>query len=99
MLSGIFGLSTLAKPSTWALKPASSSHSFAPSDKWSNADMDPVPAGKRTWTAWNYTVRKKKSIAGSFSLKASSGLLDFRRHERSWYAGILSWLYVGSSSL
>lgn len=44
----------------------------------------------------------KESVAGSFpefSLKASSGLLDFRRYERGWYAGLLSWLYVGSPPL
>jgi NCS1 family nucleobase:cation symporter-1 len=44
----------LAKPSAWILDPAPSS--FAPSNNWSNQDMDPVPVEKRTWTTWNYVV-------------------------------------------
>ncbi|KAJ7601761.1 hypothetical protein DFH06DRAFT_388351 [Mycena polygramma] len=40
--------------SGWALEPEASS--FAPSSKWSNADMDPVPEHLRTWTTWNYVA-------------------------------------------
>ncbi|PSR98909.1 hypothetical protein PHLCEN_2v4229 [Hermanssonia centrifuga] len=40
------------KPSTWALEPAPST--FAPSSRWSNKDMDPVPPKLRTWDTYNY---------------------------------------------
>ncbi|TFY52823.1 hypothetical protein EVJ58_g9795 [Rhodofomes roseus] len=40
------------KPSAWALEPEHST--FAPSSKWSNKDMDPVPPHERTWTTVNY---------------------------------------------
>ncbi|KAG8717858.1 hypothetical protein FRC08_006500 [Ceratobasidium sp. 394] len=46
-------LKNLAKRSTWELQPEPSS--FAPSNKWSNKDMDPVPIHLRTWTIWDYT--------------------------------------------
>ncbi|KII83850.1 hypothetical protein PLICRDRAFT_444085 [Plicaturopsis crispa FD-325 SS-3] len=42
----------ILKPGYWALAPPSSS--FAPSSRWSNRDMDPVPPRLRTWTTWNY---------------------------------------------
>ncbi|KIY46028.1 NCS1 nucleoside transporter family [Fistulina hepatica ATCC 64428] len=35
------------KPSSWALEPSEST--FAPSSRWSNKDMDPVPEESRTW--------------------------------------------------
>ncbi|KAK7033133.1 permease for cytosine/purines, uracil, thiamine, allantoin-domain-containing protein [Favolaschia claudopus] len=38
----------------WALEPESST--FAPSSKWSNKDMDPVPENLRTWSTWNYVA-------------------------------------------
>ncbi|KAJ3529036.1 hypothetical protein NM688_g7911 [Phlebia brevispora] len=38
--------------STWALEPAPST--FAPTSKWSNKDMDPVPPNLRTWQTYNY---------------------------------------------
>lgn len=41
-------------PSYWALEPEPSTH--APSSKWSNKDMDPVPPEQRTWTTWNYVA-------------------------------------------
>ncbi|KAJ7170692.1 permease for cytosine/purines, uracil, thiamine, allantoin-domain-containing protein [Mycena crocata] len=40
--------------SAWALEPEAST--FAPSEKWSNRDMDPVPVHLRTWTTWNYVA-------------------------------------------
>ncbi|EJU01806.1 cytosine-purine permease [Dacryopinax primogenitus] len=36
----------------WELSPEPCT--FAPSSKWSNADMDPTPLEKRTWTTFNY---------------------------------------------
>ncbi|KAF9779792.1 NCS1 nucleoside transporter family [Thelephora terrestris] len=38
--------------SYWSLEPEPST--CAPSSKWSNKDMDPVPPHYRTWTTWNY---------------------------------------------
>ncbi|KAG9103519.1 hypothetical protein FRC06_010201 [Ceratobasidium sp. 370] len=46
-------LKDLTKRSTWELQPEPST--FAPSNKWSNKDMDPVPIHMRTWTVWDYT--------------------------------------------
>ncbi|THU93841.1 NCS1 nucleoside transporter family [Dendrothele bispora CBS 962.96] len=40
------------KPSTWALEPEAST--FAPTSRWSNKDMDPVPPHLRTWSTMNY---------------------------------------------
>ncbi|KZT73187.1 NCS1 nucleoside transporter family [Daedalea quercina L-15889] len=45
-------LSAYLKPSAWALEPDPST--FAPSSRWSNKDMDPVPPHARTWTTVNY---------------------------------------------
>ncbi|PCH42378.1 hypothetical protein WOLCODRAFT_73288 [Wolfiporia cocos MD-104 SS10] len=42
------------RPSAWALEPEPST--FAPSSRWSNKDMDPVPPHARTWTTWNYVA-------------------------------------------
>ncbi|KAI0703798.1 NCS1 nucleoside transporter family [Cytidiella melzeri] len=42
------------KPSAWALEPSPST--FAPSSRWSNKDMDPVPPSKRTWSTYNYVA-------------------------------------------
>ncbi|TCD70364.1 hypothetical protein EIP91_003716 [Steccherinum ochraceum] len=41
-------------PARWALEPEEST--FAPSSRWSNKDMDPVPPSQRTWTTWNYVA-------------------------------------------
>ncbi|KAJ3534748.1 hypothetical protein NM688_g7085 [Phlebia brevispora] len=38
--------------STWVLEPTPST--FAPTSKWSNKDMDPVPPNMRTWRMYNY---------------------------------------------
>lgn len=38
----------LTEPSSWALPQQSSS--VAPADVWTNADMEPVPPEKRTWS-------------------------------------------------
>ncbi|KAJ6507751.1 cytosine-purine permease [Mycena vitilis] len=43
------GILSRLKLSTWRLKES-------PSLRWSNKDMDPVPANLRTWTTWNYVA-------------------------------------------
>ncbi|KAI0346056.1 cytosine-purine permease [Trametopsis cervina] len=45
---------TYLKPSGWALEPTPST--FAPSSRWSNKDMDPVPVKERTWSTYNYVA-------------------------------------------
>ncbi|THH28850.1 hypothetical protein EUX98_g5338 [Antrodiella citrinella] len=47
-------IATYFKPSKWALEPEEST--FAPSSRWSNKDMDPVPPSQRTWTTFNYVA-------------------------------------------
>ncbi|KAL1658767.1 permease for cytosine/purines, uracil, thiamine, allantoin-domain-containing protein [Schizophyllum commune] len=42
------------RPSRWALEPEEST--FAPTSRWSNKDMDPVPPNQRTWTTWNFVA-------------------------------------------
>lgn len=42
------------QPSKWTLEPNEST--FAPSSRWSNKDMDPVPPSQRTWTTLNYVA-------------------------------------------
>ncbi|EMD34046.1 hypothetical protein CERSUDRAFT_117553 [Gelatoporia subvermispora B] len=46
--------SSWLRPSGWALEPEPST--FAPSSRWSNKDMDPVPPARRTWTTFNYVA-------------------------------------------
>ncbi|CAE6472017.1 unnamed protein product [Rhizoctonia solani] len=46
-------LKKLRSQAFWELQPEPSS--FAPSNKWSNKDMDPVPMHQRSWTMWDYT--------------------------------------------
>ncbi|KZP30106.1 NCS1 nucleoside transporter family [Athelia psychrophila] len=46
--------SRLSKRATWQLETEETS--FAPSNSWSNKDMDPVPVEKRTWSTWNYVA-------------------------------------------
>ncbi|KAF7188233.1 putative permease [Pseudocercospora fuligena] len=43
----------LTSASSWALPKQESS--IAPDYVWSNADQDPVPPEKRTWTGWSFT--------------------------------------------
>ncbi|TPX18640.1 uncharacterized protein E0L32_002497 [Thyridium curvatum] len=42
----------LTEPKSWLLPKQSSS--IAPPDVWTNADQDPVPVEKRTWTSWTF---------------------------------------------
>jgi nucleobase:cation symporter-1, NCS1 family len=44
----------LTKPPSWALPKESSN--IAPDNVWSNADQDPVPVEKRTWTAATFAM-------------------------------------------
>ncbi|CEL52152.1 putative permease C1683,05 OS=Schizosaccharomyces pombe (strain 972 / ATCC 24843) GN=SPBC1683.05 PE=3 SV=1 [Rhizoctonia solani AG-1 IB] len=46
-------LNKLRSQPLWELQPEPSS--FAPNNKWSNKDMDPVPIHQRSWTMWDYT--------------------------------------------
>ncbi|KAI0787767.1 cytosine-purine permease [Fomes fomentarius] len=52
MKSALERLSAYTHSSAWVLEPEPST--FAPNNKWSNKDMDPVPPHKRTWTTFNY---------------------------------------------
>ncbi|OBZ72482.1 hypothetical protein A0H81_08039 [Grifola frondosa] len=45
-------VSAYLNPAAWVLEPEPST--FAPSSRWSNKDMDPVPPKGRTWTTFNY---------------------------------------------
>ncbi|KAK8093613.1 permease for cytosine/purines- uracil- thiamine- allantoin-domain-containing protein [Apiospora hydei] len=42
----------VTQPSSWELPKQASS--IAPPDVWTNADQDPVPEEKRTWTKWAF---------------------------------------------
>lgn len=44
----------LTQPSSWKLPKQQSS--FAPADVWTNADQDPVPPEKLTWTRWTFVT-------------------------------------------
>ncbi|KAF5323194.1 hypothetical protein D9758_016729 [Tetrapyrgos nigripes] len=48
----VSGVAQWLKPSAWALEPEAST--FAPTSRWSNKDMDPVPVHQRTWSTRNY---------------------------------------------
>lgn len=43
-----------SRPSGWTLSKQVSS--VAPANVWSNADQDPVPPERRTWTAWTFVL-------------------------------------------
>ncbi|KAJ6494831.1 permease for cytosine/purines, uracil, thiamine, allantoin-domain-containing protein [Mycena vitilis] len=59
--------------SGWALEPEASS--FAPSSKWSNADMDPVPEHLRTWTTWNYVAYWISDATNTASWELASSMI------------------------
>ena len=44
----------LTQPSSWKLPKQESS--IAPPDVWTNADQDPVPLEKLTWTQWTFVT-------------------------------------------
>ncbi|KAF5343585.1 hypothetical protein D9757_002102 [Collybiopsis confluens] len=74
------------KPSAWALEPAEST--FAPSSRWSNKDMDPVPQHLRTWTTSNYIFYW---ISDAANLPLGTGFI----HARYWLE-LASLCIVGS---
>ncbi|KAH9945441.1 NCS1 nucleoside transporter family [Epithele typhae] len=73
MTSAIEKLSAYARPSAWALEPESST--FAPSSKWSNKDMDPVPPQKRTWSTFNYVAYWVSDATNSAVWELASSML------------------------
>ncbi|KAI0749670.1 NCS1 nucleoside transporter family [Daedaleopsis nitida] len=54
MSTAMAKVAAYTRPSAWALEPEPST--FAPNNRWSNKDMDPVPPKGRTWTTWNYVA-------------------------------------------
>ncbi|KDQ54500.1 hypothetical protein JAAARDRAFT_135506 [Jaapia argillacea MUCL 33604] len=66
-------LTTLTKPSTWALEPEPST--FAPNSRWSNKDMDPVPPEKRTWSSYNYIAYWISDATNAAVWELASGML------------------------
>lgn len=61
------------KLSAWALEPEAST--FAPSSRWSNKDMDPVPPLRRTWTTWNYIAYWISDAANAAVWELASSML------------------------
>ncbi|KAJ6619766.1 permease for cytosine/purines, uracil, thiamine, allantoin-domain-containing protein [Mycena sp. CBHHK59/15] len=59
--------------SRWALEPDAST--FAPSSKWSNKDMDPVPPHLRTWTTWNYVAYWISDATNTASWELASSMI------------------------
>ncbi|KAI0795805.1 cytosine-purine permease [Abortiporus biennis] len=61
------------KPSAWVLEPEVST--FAPTSRWSNKDMDPVPPAKRTWSTWNYVAYWISDAANAAVWELASSML------------------------
>ena len=76
--------STYLRPSYWALEPEPSTH--APSNKWSNKDMDPVPPSQRTWSTWNYVAYWLSDAANVPVYELASSMLAIGL---SWYVSVL----------
>ncbi|KAJ6513251.1 permease for cytosine/purines, uracil, thiamine, allantoin-domain-containing protein [Mycena sanguinolenta] len=57
----------------WALEPEASS--VAPSSKWTNKDMDPVPEHLRTWTTWNYVAYWISDSTNTASWELASSMI------------------------
>ena len=77
--------STYFRPSYWALEPDPST--YAPSSKWSNKDMDPVPPRHRTWSTWNYVAYWLSDAANVPVYELSSSMLAIGL---SWYLSLSS---------
>ena len=77
--------SAFLRPSHWALEPEPSTH--APSSKWSNKDMDPVPPRYRTWTTWNYVTYWLSDAANVPVYELGSSMLAVGL---SWYVSLVS---------
>ncbi|KAF7316831.1 hypothetical protein HMN09_00416300 [Mycena chlorophos] len=59
----------------WALEPEPSTFKFAPTKKWSNKDMDPVPQSQRTWTTWNYVAYWISDATNTASWELASSMI------------------------
>ncbi|KAF7374888.1 hypothetical protein MSAN_00374900 [Mycena sanguinolenta] len=57
----------------WALEPEVST--VAPSSKWTNKDMDPVPEHLRTWTTWNYIAYWISDSTNTASWELASSMI------------------------
>ncbi|KAF7330575.1 hypothetical protein MVEN_02497800 [Mycena venus] len=57
----------------WALEPDAST--VAPSSKWTNKDMDPVPEHLRTWTTWNYVAYWISDATNTASWELASSMI------------------------
>jgi len=75
--------STYLRPSYWALEPEPST--YAPSSKWSNKDMDPVPPGQRTWSTWNYVAYWMSDAANVPVYELASSMIAIGL---SWYVSL-----------
>ena len=75
--------SAYSRPSYWALEPEPSTH--APSSKWSNKDMDPVPPRYRTWSTWNYATYWLSDAANVPVYELASSMLAIGL---SWYVSL-----------
>ncbi|KIK70323.1 hypothetical protein GYMLUDRAFT_32322 [Collybiopsis luxurians FD-317 M1] len=74
------------KPSAWALEPEGST--FAPSSRWSNKDMDPVPEHLRTWSTWNYVAYWISDAANLPSWELASSMIAIGLNWRQALAAI-----------
>ncbi|KAE9409408.1 NCS1 nucleoside transporter family [Gymnopus androsaceus JB14] len=74
------------KLSTWELKPEKST--FAPTSRWSNKDMDPVPVHLRTWNTWNYVAYWISDSANIPAWELASSMLAIGLNWRQALAAI-----------
>ncbi|THH16283.1 hypothetical protein EW146_g4322 [Bondarzewia mesenterica] len=66
-------LAAITKPSTWVLEPEPST--FAPTNSWSNKDMDPVPPSLRAWSTLNYVAYWISDATNAAVWELSSSML------------------------
>ncbi|KAJ3724309.1 permease for cytosine/purines, uracil, thiamine, allantoin-domain-containing protein [Lentinula guzmanii] len=74
------------KPSAWVLEPDQST--LAPTSRWSNKDMDPVPVHLRTWTTWNYVAYWISDAANLPAWELASSMLAIGLNWRQALAAI-----------
>ncbi|KAL5635897.1 hypothetical protein ACGC1H_004636 [Rhizoctonia solani] len=72
-------LKKLRSRSFWELQ--SEPSSFAPSNKWSNKDMDPVPIHQRSWTMWDFA---SYWLSDGFNVATVSGTSSMLAVGLSW---------------
>ena len=80
------------RPSAWALEPEPST--FAPSSRWSNKDMDPVPPEKRTWSTYNYIAYWISYAVIAVVWELASSMLAIGL---SWYVVVPGFHAMGTS--